>query len=113
MEIDTGSVWVSGKTRDLFHFDPDEKLNYESFFKVIHPEDREECQPDVQQAIQSGENFQCEYRIVLPDGNIRWIAARGQHNRMQSGESDRLLGVSFDITEEQGIGAGDGRAPAV
>ena len=33
MQIDTGNVWVSAKTRELFHFAPDQELNYESFFK--------------------------------------------------------------------------------
>ena len=41
MEIDTGKVWVSEQTRELFHFASDQELNYESFFKVIHPEDHE------------------------------------------------------------------------
>ena len=98
MKLDTGSVWVSGKTRDLFHFLPNEKLNVESFFKVMHPEDHEHVNQAVQLAIQSRKNLLCEYRIVLPDGRIRWIAARGQWHPGVAGESDRLLGVSFDIS---------------
>ncbi|MBU1232886.1 MAG: sigma 54-interacting transcriptional regulator [Proteobacteria bacterium] len=98
VELNTGSVWVSGKTRDLFHFSPNEKLNTESFFNVIHPEDCERVNQAVQQAIHSGASFLCEYRIVLPDGNIRWIGARGQHHPGSAEESDRLLGVSFDIS---------------
>ena len=57
MEPDTGHVWVTPKTRELFRFAPDEELNYESFFKVIHPEDRERVHQAVQQALQSGENL--------------------------------------------------------
>ena len=51
--------------------------------------------------IQSGEIFDCEYRIILPDGEIRWIAARGQRHSNLPGESDHLLGVSFDITDRK------------
>lgn len=101
MELDTGSVWVSEKTRDLFHFSPDEKLNEENFFNAMHPEDRERVNQSVQQAIQTGEKFLCEYRIVLPDGKIQWIAARGQRHSGSAGGSDRLLGVSLDISSSK------------
>ena len=101
MEIETGEVWGSEKTRELFHFAPDEKMNYERFFKVIHPEDRDLVRQEVQQALQSGENLLCDYRIVLPDGSIRWIVARGQSHLGSAGKPDRLMGVSIDITERK------------
>jgi PAS domain S-box-containing protein len=101
MEIDTRKVWVSAKTRELFHFALDEDLNYESFVKIIHPEDREMVDQDVQQALQSGEKLLIEYRIVLNDGSIRWIAARGQRHLNSTGEPDRFMGVSFDISDRK------------
>ncbi len=87
MEIETGEVWGSEKTRELFHFAPDEKLNYERFLKVIHPEDRERVHQEVRQALESGENLLCDYRIVLPDGSIRWIVARGQSGILDQREN--------------------------
>jgi len=99
MDPDTGHVWVTPRTRELFLFAPDEELTYESFFKVIHPEDRERVHQAVQQALRSGENLHCDYRIVQPDGAIRWIGARGQRHLGSPGDSDCLMGVSFDITE--------------
>ena len=98
MELDTRSVWVTEKARNLFHFAPDEKLNYGSFLNSMHPEDRERVNQVVQQAVQTGKNMLCEYRIVLPDGKIRWIAARGKRHPGSAGGSDHLLGVSLDIT---------------
>ena len=101
MELDTGRVWVTPITRDLFHFAPDEDLTYESFFKVIHPEDRERVRQAVQKALQSGESLLCDYRVVLPDGSIRWLSARGQRHIASTGEPDRMMGVSLDITERK------------
>jgi formate hydrogenlyase transcriptional activator len=98
LDPDTGNVWVTPRTRELFLFDPDEALNYESFSKVIHPEDRERVHQLVQQALRSGENLHCDYRIVHPDGGIRWITARGKRQLSSAGESDLLMGVSLDIT---------------
>jgi len=101
IELDAGSVWVSEKTRELFHFAPDEEMYYESFFKPVHPEDCEQVNQAVRQTLQSGENLRCDYRIVLPDGNIRWMVSRGQRHLGSGGEPDRLMGVSLDITERK------------
>ena len=98
VEPDSGYVWATPKTRELFHFAPDEDLNYESFFKVIHPDDNEHVQQAVQQVIQSGEDLRSEFRIVLPDGSMRWIVSRGKRDIGSARRPDRLMGVSLDIT---------------
>ena len=101
MEPETGHVWVTPKTRELFHFAPNEELKYRSFFQVIHPEDRERVKLAVQQAIRSGEPLRVEYRIPLPDGSTRWIVARGQRYRKSLVDPDCIMGVSLDITERK------------
>jgi len=97
MELDTRKVWVSEKTRDLFRFSPDENVTDESFFKVIHPDDHEQVHHAVAQTINSGETLKVDYRMILPDGSIRWIGVHGQ--RYPSTDPIRLIGVSLDITE--------------
>ena len=98
MEIDTGSVWVTEKTRDLLHFAPNEKIDEASFYNVMHPEDRQPVRQIIQQAIQKKENFSCEYRIILPDGKILWIAARGKGHQGSIGGRNLLRGVLIDIS---------------
>lgn len=97
MPVDMSEVWVAARTRELFHFAPDEKLTYDSFIKVIHQDDREQVQRAVQQAIEFGRSLKIDFRIVLPDGRIRWIAASGQP--YPGTKPVRLMGVSLDITE--------------
>ena len=108
MELDTNKVWVTAKTRELFQFAPDEELNYESFFKVIHAEDHGQVHRAIQQVLQSGQNLRVEYRIVHPVGGIRWIVSRGRPYYNLSGKPNRLMGVSFDVTDrkqaEQALG---------
>ena len=103
MDVDTKKVWASPKCRELFQFAPDEEIFYEHFFRTIHPEDRDRIHQDVQQALQSGEELRCDYRIILPDGNTRWIGARGQRHLKSNGGPDRLLGLSLDITERKAL----------
>jgi len=88
-------------SRELFQFAPDEELTYESYFRVIHPDDREQVHQNVQLTVRSGEPLHCDYRIVLPDGSIRWIVARGQRYLNTKGETERLIGLSLDITERK------------
>jgi len=95
--LDTDDVWVSPTTRELFHFAPDEKVTNESFFKAIHPEDHDRVRQAVQQALHSGEKLKFDYRIILPDGSIRWLVAHGQ--RYPATKPVCLMGVSLDITE--------------
>jgi formate hydrogenlyase transcriptional activator len=101
MEADTGRVWISPKIRELFHFALNEEIYYENFFKVIHVEDREQVHQGVQRSLQSGETFRCDYRIVLPDGSIRWIGSRGRRFLKSTKEPKRLMGLSLDITERK------------
>jgi PAS domain S-box-containing protein len=101
MDVDTKKVWVSPKSRELFHFAPDEEIFYESYFRVIHPEDRDLVDQEVQQTLRSGEKLQCDYRIVLPDGSIRWIVARGQRLVKSTGEPGRIIGLALEITERK------------
>jgi len=99
MNPETEAVWVSEKTRSLFHFPPDEQVTYERFFTVIHPDDHEPVRQAVKRALESGEELLSEYRILCPDGSIRWIGARGR--RYGDSQPFRLMGASVDITERK------------
>jgi formate hydrogenlyase transcriptional activator len=101
MDVDTQKVWVSPKSRELFHFSLDEEIQYESYFEKIHPEDRVRVKQEVQQELRSGEGLRCQYRIILPDGTTRWISARGQRFLKSTGEPDRIMGLSLDVTERK------------
>jgi len=101
MDVETKKVWASIKSREIFHFRPDEEITYERYFRVIHPEDRDRVHEDVQHALKTGKDLHCDYRIVLPDGSIRWIVARGQRYLKPTGKPDRMMGLSLDITERK------------
>jgi PAS domain S-box-containing protein len=101
MRLDTGRVWVTRPIRDLFEFALDEELTFDSFLGKTHPEDREQLHQAVQRSLQDGQNLRIEYRVVLSDGNYRWIVSRGGPHFNASGKPDRLMGVSIDITERK------------
>lgn len=61
----------------------------------IHPDDRAGVVQAVREALRDGREFEVEYRVAEPDGELRWQAARG---RAADGGGRRLVGVAFDIT---------------
>jgi C4-dicarboxylate-specific signal transduction histidine kinase len=67
-------------------------------FQRIHPDDRERVESAVRQAVVTGADFAIEYRILLPDGAVRWIAARGRRYMDAQGNLDRMMGAAIDMT---------------
>ncbi|MDY6899253.1 MAG: PAS domain-containing protein [Cyanobacteriota bacterium] len=71
---------------------------FESFISFVHPEDRELISRAVQCAIEEGGEYNIEYRVLLPDGNIRWLASQGLVFRNSSGKAMRMSGIDMDVT---------------
>ena len=71
-----------------------------SFLETIHPEDREHANACFHRKYE-GEETQLEYRIIRPDGTMRWIWDRCFLVRNESGEVYRVCGVAEDITERK------------
>jgi len=67
--------------------------------EAIHPEDRPLIEAEV--ARDRGEKFTREYRIVRPDGGIRWILARGYPVCDKTGHPYRIAGLAEDVTERK------------
>jgi diguanylate cyclase (GGDEF)-like protein/PAS domain S-box-containing protein len=68
--------------------------------EAIHQDDRESTEEKLNQGVASGK-YEFEYRIVRPDGSIRWIETRGFPVRNAAGRAIRIAGVSKDITERK------------
>jgi PAS domain S-box-containing protein len=70
----------------------------EAWEDLIHPEDRDGTLDQVRQSIGSGEPAQGEWRIVWPDGRVRWMQGRWRVFRDETGRPHRMTGVNIDIT---------------
>jgi PAS domain S-box-containing protein len=101
MSTITGQVWATDEIRELFGFPPHEELNFESFLRRTHPEDRERVQRTVQQCMQSGEELVIEYRVQRDDGSVRWVASRGRLRQAKAGGPENMMGVSVDVSQRK------------
>jgi len=60
----------------------------------------------IQHALANGGAYESEFRAILPDGSVRWIAARGRSpGNVENGSPSRILGVAIDITLQKQAGA--------
>ncbi len=97
----TNHLWVSDKVCELFQFKPDAQVTNTEFQERVHPEDRAAREATMQNALRTKGTYETEYRIVLPDGTVRWIAGRTRCVNDGDGTPWRLLGVSMDVTERK------------
>lgn len=101
VDMQTHQVWVTPKLREMFNFAPDEDINGGSILKVIHPEDQELVRQALKHTLQTKDELRVDFRVVLPGRKIRWMSVRGRLYFKSSGEQDRLMGVSIDITDRK------------
>ncbi len=71
----------------------------EAFTSRIYPDDLPHMQRIAEEARQARRPFRSEYRVVQPDGSLRWVASHGRHLFDDQDSAIRLLGVAFDISE--------------
>lgn len=77
---------------------PDEPFGYDDLHEAVHPDDREHWRIEVQKAIDAGQEFDIEYRIRTPKGELRWIEVRGQVSFDAEDHPTGMAGISLDIT---------------
>jgi two-component system, LuxR family, sensor kinase FixL len=100
-DIVRDEVWLTDKGRALFGFGASEKLDFDRFRSRIHPEDRESVRRAVENSLQTGAEYRSEYRTILPDGQVRWIAGRGHVEFNGNGQPVRMRGASLDVTKRK------------
>jgi PAS domain S-box-containing protein len=96
--ISRNQVWGSERWLRLFGFPPDAAVSFEMVMQRIHPDDRERVEREVRRALEDRSDYAGEYRVILPDGNQCWIAARGRMHSDTHGKPDRMMGAAIDIT---------------
>jgi hypothetical protein len=112
-EIARDSVTWSPEVYRLHGLSPSIPPTFEAMIASVHPNDR----PIIEAAINAlrvtgpgtralvDDFMEFEYRVVLPDGSVRWLARRARLFPASMSRSARLLGVVFDITDRKQVQA--------
>ena len=94
-------VWSTQMRRSLFGLPGSGKITINDVISLVHIDDRDRIQEELKRAIESGEEYASEYRLVLPGGGVRWMEARGRCVPGVDGKAIALRGISMDVTKEK------------
>jgi PAS domain S-box-containing protein len=97
------SVYWSEENYRLLAFDPEGGIpSDEAFYQRVHPEDRDRVRRDVfVETPEEGSHFDVEFRLVLPDGAMKYVRSTGHAVRNRSGDVLEYVGTSIDVTERK------------
>lgn len=91
----------SPELEDLYGLAPDSwSGDIKAWTPLLHPDDREDCLAMIQRSFKTGE-LSGQWRILRPDGQVRWISGAGKVFYGSNGEPVRMLGMNMDITEQK------------
>ncbi|MBK1718433.1 PAS domain S-box protein [Thiocystis violacea] len=85
-------IW--GRSRESLQANP------KSFLDALHPDDRERVRGELERHARG--EWDLEYRILRPDGEVRWIADKGSPIHDEQGRLQQMAGLATDITERKG-----------
>ena len=101
-DIKSGRDSWFGDLRTVFGIPSDSYIGHvEDFRRRVHPEDRDKVWNAANDAMKGHKPYTVEFRILWPDGTVRWVEATGKFYYSPDGEAVRMLGMDVDITERK------------
>jgi PAS domain S-box-containing protein len=86
----------------IWGFDPAQGLpDRETVWRRIHPGDRDRMYKETQEALRQKRDYKVDFRIVLPDGTVKYLEAIGHHLFSEHGELFQVVGTNVDVTERK------------
>jgi PAS domain S-box-containing protein len=86
----------------IFGYEPGNgEHTYSDWATRVHPDDLPLAEAAWKTALKEHIDYVCEYRIVLPDGSLRWVESYGRYYYDESGKALRMAGTVTDITERK------------
>jgi PAS domain S-box-containing protein len=103
-DLDTGRVRWSEETYRIFGIPPDQSIvEMDQAVSLIHPEDQETVKQAVAKAVSGGPRYDIEYRVIRPNGDVRFVHSQGDILKDESGQARRMFGTAQDITERKHV----------
>jgi diguanylate cyclase (GGDEF)-like protein/PAS domain S-box-containing protein len=100
--VETGEVGWSRELEALDGVVPESfGGTFQSFLDLVHADDLDRVRQTVGEAAATRGSFEIEFRIVLPDGQIRWRTVAGEVAPDEAGQPMRMIGVARDITDRK------------
>ncbi|MDP9362675.1 MAG: PAS domain-containing protein, partial [Chloroflexota bacterium] len=102
LDLATGEGRWSDESYRIFGIPPGEgPLTQQRYLTLVHPDDRGRVAAEIDERTARGAALETEYRIVRPDGSVRFLHLQGEVVRNDAGRPVRLLGTNQDVTERR------------
>jgi PAS domain S-box-containing protein len=103
LNFKTNQFWATETARFIFGYGAEEAISMERFEQSVFPDDFALVRQAIARSLDRNESLNVEYRILVSEASMKWIYSSGRPYFKPSGEPDRLLGVSIDITERKNM----------
>jgi PAS domain S-box-containing protein len=100
-DVPTGVLTWSPPFFELFGLSGDAEASFETWRATLHPDDLEAAEARIMDSMQRRVPLENEYRVILPDGTVRWIGAWGMTSYDEAGEPLRMAGICLDIDDRK------------
>lgn len=100
-DYESGDLFWSDETFEMFGYHEPIKPTPTAWSQRVHPDDRERLKQHSLAGMSSSETMIDEYRVVLPDGTVRWLESRAKYELKAPGEPRRIFGITIDIDDRK------------
>lgn len=102
LDISTGDLRWSDEIYRIFGYQPNEfEPSYDRFFNAVHPDDVDKIKQSEKEAFDHNKPHSIDHRIVLPDGEIRWVHEEAHTTYDENNKPVKLSGTVQDITDRK------------
>ena len=100
-DIPTNLAFCSREWFEAFGapFDGQERISWDHWMQFVHPDDVASAREDIQAALYGDRAYQSDFRVLRPDGSMRWLSSRGTVLRDAAGTPVRMIGAVIDVSE--------------
>jgi PAS domain S-box-containing protein len=101
LDLSTGQMNCTPLCKSIFGLAPEAEFTYDTLLGMVHPDDRAPMRESVERALTERDTYRAEYRVVRPDGSLRWVLASGRGDYDARGEPRGMVGVALNITDRK------------
>jgi signal transduction histidine kinase/PAS domain-containing protein/ActR/RegA family two-component response regulator len=97
-DLVSGAIWWSTEMYPLWGLPHGLKVDHDSLWHAVHPDDRGRIKVEIAEAIDNDRDFHCEYRVQHPVRGDVWLASHGRARKGETGAPLCVHGITRDVT---------------
>ncbi len=101
LDLRTWALTASAMFKEAFGYGAGDPVTAAALGRAVHPDDRARVAAALEHSVATGAEYDIQYRVIRPDGNVGWIEMRAQVVRTPDGRPLRMAGVSLEITQRR------------